>query len=81
MLIRPKVSKSCLRKNVVETEAPRINKYDEFIQNLKEEIHEINEKIVENEKINVNNVSNVNMNISSGDIDRSNSNNISYIIR
>ena len=70
--------KVVLKKNILETEAPRINKYDEFIQNLQEEIHEINEKIVENEKINVNNVSNVNMNISSGDIDRSNSNNISF---
>ena len=40
---------------MVETEAPRINKYDEFIQNLKEEIHEINEKIVvETEQVNGN---------------------------
>ena len=56
--------KVVLKKNVVETEAPRINKYDEYIQNLQEEIHEINEKIVENEKINVNNtIGNTNMNI------------------
>ena len=53
--------KVVLKKNVVETEAPRINKYDEYIQNLQEEIHEINEKIVENEKINVNNtINNIN---------------------
>ena len=56
--------KVVLKKNVVETEAPRINKYDEYIQNLQEEIHEINEKIVENEKINVNNtIGNNNINI------------------
>ena len=59
-------------------EAPRINKYDEYIQNLQEEIHELNEKIVENEKINVNNNSNINMNISSRDIEQSNSNNVSF---
>ena len=55
--------KVVLKKNVVETEAPRINKYDEYIQNLQEEIHEINEKIVENEKINVNNTISNNNNI------------------
>ena len=51
--------KVVIKKNVVEMEAPRINKYDEYIQNLQEEIHELNEKIVENEKINVNNNSNI----------------------
>ena len=70
--------KVVLKKNVVEMEAPRINKYDEYIQNLQEEIHEINEKIVENEKINVNNTSNINMNISNRDIEQSNSNNASF---
>ena len=50
--------KVVLKKNVMETEAPRINKYDEFIQNLKEEIHEINEKIVETEQENGNNINN-----------------------
>ena len=70
--------KVVLKKNVVETEAPRINKYDEYIQNLQEEIHEINEKIVENEKINVNNTSNININISNRDIEQSNSNNVSF---
>ena len=50
--------KVVLKKNVVETEASGINKYDEYIQNLQEEIHEINEKIVENEKVNLNNTSN-----------------------
>ena len=70
--------KVVIKKNVVEMEAPRINKYDEYIQNLQEEIHELNEKIVENEKINVNNNSNINMNISSRDIEQSNSNNVSF---
>ena len=63
--------KVVLKKNVVDNETPRINKYDEYIQNLQEEIHEINEKIVENEKINVNvgvnktNNINTNVNITS----------------
>ena len=74
--------KVVLKKNVVETEAPRINKYDEFIQNLKEEIHEINEKIVvETEQVNgninnSNNNSNI-MNTSKREIDQGNLNNSS----
>ena len=67
--------KVVLKKNVVETEGPRINKYDEYIQNLQEEIHEINEKIVENEKINVNNISNINLNTSSREIEQISNNN------
>ena len=67
--------KVVLKKNVVETEGPRINKYDEYIQNLQEEIHEINEKIVENEKINVNNISNINLNTSSREIEQTSNNN------
>ena len=61
--------KVVMRKNVVDLDTPRINKYDELIQNLREEIEEINEQIGENQKIN---------NISSGEIDQSNSNNISF---
>ena len=68
--------KLVIKKNVVETETPRINKYDEYIQNLQEEIHEINEKIVENEKINVNNTNN-NINIIK-DNENNNSNNVSF---
>ena len=65
--------KIVLKKNVVDLETPRINKFDEYIQNLREEIEEINEQIGEKEKINVN----IN-NISNPEIDQSNSNNISF---
>ena len=58
-----------MRKNVVDLDTPRINKYDELIQNLREEIEEINEQIGENQKVN---------NLSSGEIDQSNSNNVSF---
>ena len=68
---KAKSVKVVIKKNVVELETPRINKYDEYIQNLREEIEEINEQIGEKEKININNISN-------GDIDQSNSNNISF---
>ena len=61
--------KVVMKKNVVELDTPRINKYDEYIQNLREEIEEINEQIGENQKIN---------NISNGELDQSNSNNISF---
>ena len=61
--------KVVMRKNVVDLETPRINKYDELIQNLREEIEEINEQIGENQKVN---------NISNGEIDQPNSNNISF---
>ena len=61
--------KVIMKKNVVELDTPRINKYDEYIQNLREEIEEINEQIRENQKIN---------NISNGELDQSNSNNISF---
>ena len=63
--------KIVLKKNVVELDTPRINKFDEYIQNLKEEIQEINEQIGEKDKININNLSNV-------DLEQSNSNNISF---
>ena len=59
--------KVIMRKNVVDLDTPRINEYDELIQNLREEIEEINEQIGENKKIN---------NISNGEIDQYNSNNI-----
>ena len=62
--------KIVLKKNVVNLETPRINKFDEYIQNLRDEIEEINGQIMEKEKININNISN-------GEIDQSNSNNIS----
>ena len=65
--------KIILKKNVVDLETPRINKFDEYIQNLRDEINEINEQIGEKEKININ----VN-NVSNGEIDQSNSNNISF---
>jgi len=81
--------KVVLKKNVVDNETPRINKYDEYIQNLQEEIHEINEKIVENEKsnVNVNNTNNINTNVNNvsnitnmnnSNIEQSNSNNNSF---
>ena len=63
--------KIVLKKNVVELDTPRINKFDEYIQNLKEEIQEINEQIGEKDKININNLSNV-------ELEQSNSNNISF---
>ena len=71
--------KVVLKKNVVETEGPRINKFDEYIQNLQEEIHEINEKIVETEKNNVNTVNNIVMNTTNKEIEQPNSNNNSNI--
>ena len=67
--------KVVLKKNVMETEGPRINKFDEYIQNLQEEIHEINEKIVETEKNNVNTVNNIVMNTTNKEIEQPNSNN------
>ena len=63
--------KIVLKQNVVNLETPRINKFDEYIQNLRDEIEEINGQIMEKEKININNISN-------GEIDQSNSNNISF---
>ena len=63
--------KVVLKKNVLELETPRINKYDEYIQNLREEIEEINGQIGEKEKININNISN-------SDLAQSNSNNFSF---
>ena len=62
--------KIVLKKNVVNLETPRINKFDEYIQNLRDEIEEVNGQIREKEKMNINNISN-------GEIDQSNSNNIS----
>ena len=75
--------KVVLKKDVMETEAPRINKYDEFIQNLKEEIHEINEKIVETEQENGNNINNNSkanniMNTSNIENEQANMNNTAY---
>ena len=63
--------KVVLKKNVLELDTPRINKYDEYIQSLREQIEEINEQIIENNNIIVNNISNV-------DLDQSNSNNNSF---
>ena len=64
--------KIVLQKNVVELDTPRINKYDEYIQSLKEQIEEINEQIIM-----TNNVNNVN-NVSIAEYEQSNSNNISF---
>ena len=63
--------KVTLKKNVLEPEIPRINKFDEYIQNLKDEIEIINEQIGEREKVNMNNISNI-------DLDQTNSNNVSF---
>lgn len=63
--------KIVLQKNVVELDTPRINKYDEYIQSLKEQIEEINEQIIATNNANVNN-------ISIGEYDQPNSNNISF---
>jgi len=64
--------KIVLQKNVVELDTPRINKYDEYIQSLKEQIEEINEQIIV-----TNNASNIN-NVSIGEYEQSNSNNVSF---
>jgi len=64
--------KIVLQKNIVELDTPRINKYDEYIQSLKEQIEEINEQIIM-----TNNVNNVN-NVSIAEYEQSNSNNISF---
>ena len=64
--------KIVLQKNVVELDTPRINKYDEYIQSLKEQIEEINEQIIA-----TNNVNNIN-NVSIAEYEQSNSNNISF---
>jgi hypothetical protein len=61
--------KVVLQKNVVELDTPRINKYDEYIQSLKEQIEEINEQIIATNNPN---------NISIGDYEQSNSNNNSF---
>ena len=61
--------KIVLQKNVVELDTPRINKYDEYIQSLKEQIEEINEQIIATNNTN---------NISIGDYEQSNSNNNSF---
>ena len=63
--------KITLKKNIVELDVPRINKFDEYIQNLRNEIEIINEQIGEKEKINANNISNI-------DLDQTNSNNVSF---
>ena len=53
---RSKNLKVNLKKNVMEGNV-RINKYDEYIQNLKEQIGEINGQIAEQEKLNNSNIS------------------------
>ena len=59
---RAKNLKLNIKKNSIEKEDMRINKYDEIIQNLKEEINDINKKILEkNNPIN-NNISDNNCN-------------------
>ena len=53
---RSKNLKVNLKKNVLENNV-RINKYDEYIQSLKEQIGEVDGQIVEQEKLNNSNVS------------------------
>ena len=70
---RAKNLKVNIKKNILEKNDVRINKYDEFIQNIKEEIVDIKKNILEqdnaiNNNINTNLTNNINSNTKNNDI-------------